>query len=133
MFSRPTVFIIGAGASAEFGMPLGSQLLEKVATTVARGTHGHPNHDVFVQQMRDGLGEERANRLFELGPRLAGVVSQFVSMDEALHFLSAEPDIVELGKLAIAHEIVHAERNSTLYRAIEANDPGVGDTKQLLG
>jgi hypothetical protein len=126
MFNKPTVLVIGAGASAEFGMPLGSALVTGVATSVTFEPGGEPNK-VFLAQMHDCLGEERANQLLQLGKHLAAIASQFVSMDEALHFLSAEPDVVELGKLAIAHQIMSAERASTLYRAIEANDPAMGD------
>jgi hypothetical protein len=48
-------------------------------------------------------------------------------MDEVLHFLSDELDVLELGKLAIAHEIMNAERSSHLYKAIQANDSAIGN------
>ena len=128
MFNNPTVLIIGAGASAEFGMPLGSSLMTKVANAVTLGNNSQPNDALFSQRLRSCLGNDRGEEIFKLGAKLASVVSQFKSMDEALHFLSDEPDIVELGKLAIAHEVMNAERNSQLFKAIEANDPGAGDT-----
>jgi hypothetical protein len=34
MFAKPTVFIIGAGASAEYGLPLGSALKDRIASAV---------------------------------------------------------------------------------------------------
>jgi hypothetical protein len=128
MFNKPTDLIIGAGASAEFSMPVGSALTTRVASSVTLGSGRTPNNEVLRQQMRECLGSDRANKLFRLGAILAAVVTQFVSMDEALHFLSDEADIVELGKLAIAHEIMNAEHLSNLYKALQANDPSVGDT-----
>jgi hypothetical protein len=128
MFNKPTVLVIGAGASWEFGMPLGADLMTRVAKTVTLASNGQPNNGSFLQQMQSSLGNERAGTLYQLGSQLAAIVSAFKSMDEVLHFLSAEHDIVELGKLAIAHEIMNAEFASRLYKAIAANDPGLGDT-----
>jgi hypothetical protein len=67
--------------------------------------------------LRENFGEERANHLAECGRQLAKISSQFNSMDEALHFLSKGKDIIELGKFAIAYEILKAERGSALYGA----------------
>ena len=36
-------------------------------------------------------------------------------MDEVLHFLSGEADAIELGKIAIAYQILKAERNSVIF------------------
>ncbi len=120
MFNRPTVLIIGAGASAEFNMPVGADLMGRIMFSL--GSNGELGTQVsLAQRMRDCLGTDRAAELLQLAPRLAAVVSQFVSMDEALHFLSAEPDVVELGKLAISHEIMKAERDSHLYKAMQGN------------
>ena len=38
MFTRPIVFIIGAGASAEFGLPLGIRLRDEVASFLDSGS-----------------------------------------------------------------------------------------------
>jgi hypothetical protein len=92
------------------------------------GGGGKPNDETFLRAMQDCFGPDKVEQLFAVGPRLAAVIPQFASMDGALHFLSAEPETVELGKLAITHEIMKGERNSKLYKAIEASDPGVGDT-----
>ena len=34
MFAKPTVFVLGAGASYECGFPLGSELVSRIATTL---------------------------------------------------------------------------------------------------
>jgi hypothetical protein len=122
MFNRRTVLIIGAGASAEFDMPIGTALMARVAAAVNLGSGGEINDQVLLDRMRDCLGSNRAEKLIQFGPRLAAVASQFVSMDEALHFLSDEPEVVELGKIAISHEIMKAERSSHLYGAVDGNE-----------
>jgi hypothetical protein len=125
MFNKPTVLIIGAGASAEFNMPVGADLMGRIGAAVNSGGEGQISDELLARRIQECLGPEHAERLLRYGPRLTAVISQFVSMDEALHFLSAEPDIVELGKLAIAHEIMKAERHSHLYGAIHDNRSGV--------
>jgi hypothetical protein len=121
VFKRKTVLIIGVGASAEFNMPLGSQLTERVANLVVPEARwpDNPDKGLLLAPMRACLGDEEARRLFDLGPRLTAVAerSKLPSMDEVLHFLS-DQDIVKLGKFAIAYEIMKAERNSHLFHAI---------------
>lgn len=39
MIDRPTVFVLGAGASAPYGFPLGRPLLEKVARRFTKGSN----------------------------------------------------------------------------------------------
>ena len=76
MFNKPTVLIIGAGASAEFDMPLGSQLIQRVANAVTPGTHwaDNPEKGLLLGQMQACLGDAEAKRLFDLGPRLTAVI-----------------------------------------------------------
>jgi hypothetical protein len=124
MFKRRTVFVIGAGASAEFNMPVGSDLIARVAAAVNVGAHGQTNDQNLAVRIRGHFGQDHAERLLRSGPELAAVATQFASMDEALHFLSDASDIVELGKLAISHEMMKAERNSHLYAAQHGSEPG---------
>jgi hypothetical protein len=124
MFRRKTFFIIGAGASAEFDMPVGSALIGRVANAVSITSHRQTNDPVLAALIRSGFGQDRAENLLRSGPELATVASQFLSMDAALHFLSDAPETVELGKLAIAHEMMKAERNSKFYAAQHGNEEG---------
>jgi hypothetical protein len=129
VFNKQTVFIIGAGASAEFDMPLGPALVSRVANAVNHGPGGEINDQALRDRMRECVGPDHAERLIKLGPRLAAVAPRFVSMDEALHFLSDEPKIVELGKIAISHEIMKAERGSRLYGALHDNEDNIAASK----
>ena len=108
MFSRATVFIIGAGASAEFGMPAGADLKSRMAAVLA----GPSSTDWLL---KEGSGPLR---------ELARTIPRFPSIDEALHFHAGNKPIIRIGKLAIADEIIKAERSSQLYGAIIGN-PGM--------
>jgi hypothetical protein len=99
MFKKPTVFVIGAGASAEFGMPLGGALKTAIRGRVRFGADEPAA--ALRNQMIKWLGEIKAQQLFGLGPKLANVIPSFISMDEALHFMSNDADVVHLGKIAV--------------------------------
>jgi hypothetical protein len=116
MFARPTVFVIGAGASCEFAMPLGEQLKNTIGFRVRFS--GDVLADAFLNRIVGSLGKDRAIQLARLDPQLADAIPRFRSMDEVLHFLSDKPDIVYLGKLAISQEILIAERGSHLFSAM---------------
>jgi hypothetical protein len=70
MFNRPTVLIIGAGASSEFDMPLGYDLVSRVANAVVPDS---PLHQELRQRIDQCLGGPSAERLLKVGPRLAGI------------------------------------------------------------
>jgi hypothetical protein len=120
MFKKTTVLIIGAGASAEFNMPIGSGLMKQIAEAIQFDV---PNiHDPQLRKrMEVCFGYQRTTKLAELGKRLSCLIPRFNSMDEILHFLSDDVDIVEFGKIAIAHLILKAETNSFLNSALNAN------------
>jgi hypothetical protein len=67
MFKKPTVLIIGAGASHEFNMPLGGELMMRVASAVT-ALHDRPNDAVLLRQMSESLGPEHTQKLSQFGP-----------------------------------------------------------------
>jgi hypothetical protein len=115
MFSKPTVLIIGAGASAEFGMPVGSDLKSRVAEAVTSR---------FDVELAPRLPTDELDEAREAGVTLARIIPHYKSMDEALHFLSSQSNVVQLGKAAIANEIAKAERNSNLFGAMHGGTTG---------
>jgi hypothetical protein len=117
MFRRPVVFIIGAGASADYGMPLGGTLAAAIAadanfyferSALTRGDAG------LLELLRSKCDRDTADRYFEAGRRLAAAISSCVSVDDALYLLSEFPEAVQLGKICIVRSILQAEHNSTL-------------------
>src|ERR1700745_2107172 len=121
MFKQRVVFVIGAGASREYNFPLGSELKERIGDAVRfRFDHGSSrrvrgDHDLIDHIRRRVKGDrERANDYTRAANVLAAAIPSFVSVDEALHFVSGTPEAVEVGKIAIVHQILEAERNSAL-------------------
>ena len=112
MFKKETVFIVGAGASSECGLPTGNQLKSTIAGGVRfrfEAGEGDPALLDIVRTRHSGFDTQA-------GFELASTISTFPSIDEALHWWKARQEIVELGKIAIAYYILDAERRSILAR-----------------
>jgi hypothetical protein len=123
MINQPTMLIIGAGASAEFGMPVGTQLLQKISELVAFD----PSRPDFSQSISDSFGPERVAELDKFGPELIKLIPRFNSIDEVLNFVSDNPPAIELGKLAIAYEILMAERQTCMFKAEAGDESAVSE------
>jgi hypothetical protein len=117
MFSQPIIFVVGAGASAEFGLPAGGEMKKRLAKSLNfnRGPSGTIIGD---REMFDMLGimfgqqsGDRQNDATELATR----IGEFESIDEALHWFSGRPETVAIGKAAIVREILQSERGSILF------------------
>jgi hypothetical protein len=126
MFNKPTVFIVGAGASAECGLPTGSQLKDQIRVGLGfqfEGDQLRNGDEALLQLLRSRFSQ--VDPYIKAGRELSETIMTFPSIDEALHWWKACPEIVELGKLAIAHYILDAERRSLLagkQRSLDAND-----------
>lgn len=121
MFSQPVVFVIGAGASAEYGMPVGADLKTKIATAVGfKDAAGRPTGDGDLYRLLASHGD--AADIENAGLQLAEAMPSFISIDEALNWFNSSPRIVELGKIAIVREILIAEKISPLFHWA-ANSP----------
>jgi hypothetical protein len=117
MFSQPIVFVIGAGASAEFKMPVGAELKKRIAQTLnfTKGPHGG---DVRFYQLI--ASRFPASSHVKAAAELSRIIGQFDSIDEALNWFS-DPDLIDIGKSAIVWEILKAERASQLYNPDNPN------------
>jgi hypothetical protein len=119
MFKKPTVIVVGAGASAECNLPAGEGLKRIIADGLKFrfGHSGQVSGDPYILSAikKKYRGDsERINQFTRAGNELSGTIETFPSIDEALHWWRARPEIVALGKAAIAHYILVAERESTL-------------------
>jgi len=130
MFRKKTVLIIGAGASAEFSMPLGSDLLNKVSQSLLSANIKNLLARNFQNALIAQLGDEGRSLLQDHGKTLSNLSHRFKTMDAALHFLSNSPGAVKLGKLAIAYHMVQAERDSKLAKAIQGDDDSINRCDQ---
>lgn len=119
MFKPNTVLIVGAGASAEVGLPLGTGLVDQITGLVGfqrNELSGRlPEHKPFVRALMNHAGQgnlrhyERAAAQMIAGMRSAESVDRFIDRNREDEFIRT------LGKAAIIEAIALRERNSKLY------------------
>ncbi|SDP39963.1 hypothetical protein SAMN04488061_2856 [Filomicrobium insigne] len=121
MFERPTVFIIGAGASKEINLPLGSELTKRISSSLNFNSnsfdHLTSGDKCIFQAAEIKQNLDKSNRIhpyLEAGRKISQGMIQAISIDNFLHAHADDPKIVWMGKLAIAQCILKAERSSHL-------------------
>ncbi|MGA7437246.1 MAG: hypothetical protein WBW32_03850 [Luteibacter sp.] len=123
MYQRRTVFIVGAGASAELDFPLGNQLKGIISNaTDIRYRDGYSLKsgdgdivDAIRQHCRmNGIAD--ANPYYYAGREIAAALPLAISIDNYLEAHAGNDRIELLGKLAIAKAILDSERNTPMYR-----------------
>ena len=117
MFAKPTVFVIGAGASAEFGMPVGATLLSEVANDLRKiensdGPRSQELLRIFINASNND--NARLNGLLDAARQLARAMEIHPSIDEALHYFAGNADAIRAGKLAVALRIMSSEAKGKL-------------------
>ncbi len=133
MFDRPTVFILGAGASQELGFPLGSELRDDIRNFMrlspdSMGTWRGDCRDLFIHCIQDKLIEETL--CIEAAQKIADGLQYFNSIDDYLDHRQDAPSIIKLGKLAVSQLILERERKSALNRVRaphKLSDVGLSD------
>lgn len=128
MFADNTVFIIGAGASAEFNLPVGSGLMERIKQNCKyRFDYGSLKEG--VPEIAHGLIERYRGEQAELDARFIamGEVHRSIdlagSIDEFINRHYDDPIIAEVGKLQIAYAIAKAEKDSLLAQPNNGDEP----------
>ena len=119
MFSQPIVFVVGAGASAEFGMPTGAEMNARIAQALNFNTA--PNRTVIGDRAVFDMLAIRFGTEFKkyhaAATELAVRIGEFDFIDEALQWFSATPEIVLIGKVEIVRQILLSERGGCLFNA----------------
>ncbi|WP_336814906.1 hypothetical protein [Bosea sp. MMO-172] len=120
MFKSRTVFVVGAGASTEFGLPMGTQLTSKIASGLNilfrdgyTQTNGSKEILQALQNRIDGGGSD-LNKLLLAGRKISANMESAISIDNYLNNRSDDEDIVFMGKLGIAYEILASEGSSSI-------------------
>ncbi|MBL8340573.1 MAG: hypothetical protein JNL30_03810 [Rubrivivax sp.] len=119
-----TVFVLGAGASKEANLPLGSELKAKIASALdIRFEHGSQKvsgDDEITTALR--LAAQSAtppsrdiNPYLAAAWRIRDAMPQAISIDNFVDSHADDPRIAFCGKLAIVKTILDAERSSMLY------------------
>jgi hypothetical protein len=120
MFNKPVVFVIGAGASCEYGLPLGAALKASIAKKIQFGfQHGFQlssgDAKLLDHIRRHTKNDHVLNNQYTVAANeLSKAIEAFISIDEAMHFVASSTKAVEVGKIAIVSEILAAEGKSAL-------------------
>jgi hypothetical protein len=119
MFTRQTLFILGAGSSSEVGLPVGTKLAETIGKKMdvrfefGNRPIGTGDIDLFMQltsQLQLDVQEyQHAAWLIRDGIMLCQ------SIDDFLDIHRNNERINLYGKAAIVKSVLEAERNSSLY------------------
>jgi hypothetical protein len=119
MISLPTVFIVGAGASAEFGLPTGGAIKEQIARSLnfRRDADGQFLGDSNFHKLLGDRFQGNLDLYTNGGIELSETMEPFESIDEALQWFSSRPEVVTLGKACIVRHILAAERRSVLFHS----------------
>lgn len=123
------MLVVGAGASNEFGLPTGRGLLDKISTLVQLESDDRGSRPRFASRELQAEFETAGQNLSEFGrPNesyiklmkeaiwICGVCRLAPSIDNLLHAHASNKLRVAAGKILIAHAILEAEKNSSLFR-----------------
>jgi hypothetical protein len=131
MFRARTLFVLGAGASAEVGMPIGSKLLEDVVklTNIAY-YHGRMSRgDAHLSEalkiaLNEGGSVDRYNEHLHAAWQLAASAEQALSIDNVIDALEDEK-VERVGKLGIVRAIHMAESQSDHFKDANGRFDGI--------
>ncbi len=122
--TRKTAFIIGAGASKEAGLPIGSELKNSIAAALdirfARFNQLVSGNDQIFEALRMMAAKESTDnnllRSFHMaGWHIRDAMSQAISIDHFLDAHGGDNTINLCGKLAIVTTILEAEAASSMF------------------
>lgn len=122
--SKSLVLIVGAGASNEVGLPVGSELRKQIAAALdIRYENGitRISGDKLIDSAFRVLAQKDASRLTDINSYLASswrirdAMPQAISIDNFINSHRNNTLIEFCGKLAIANCILASERRSSLF------------------
>ncbi len=117
MFRRKTLFIVGAGASCEAGLPVGSVLKEQIAESLGSG----PGLDLdsTLSNAFSMLGNSNGEGLYyNAAALIRRNMSQAISIDNFLDAHQENKYVNAVGKLLIVYALLRAEKVSKLTSKI---------------
>ena len=124
MIKSKTVFIVGAGASQEVGLPTGSMLKTQMREKLnIRFEHGYTMNsgDPQIENAIRGFIRQETPQDLDINPylyaawKIVDALPQALSIDNFLDAHADDKKIQLCGKLGIIRSILEAERASDLY------------------
>ncbi|WP_311272406.1 MULTISPECIES: hypothetical protein [unclassified Rhizobium] len=121
MFKDNTVFVVGAGASREFGLPIGSGLMSQIKQNSlfrfdSRGLR-EGVRELYQALDEPNLPHSALRLSLEAMAEINRSIDFAGSIDEFINRHATDPVIAKVGKLQIAYAISIAERQSLLGRS----------------
>lgn len=113
MFARKTVFVVGAGASYEFGLPVGEGLKDIIIRSLPNSRAGFGTdslHQTLLSTSRNEI-----DQLLAVCAMLQQGLPLSTSIDRYLDVHEDNTRLLEVGKIAIAYNIILAEKQSKLW------------------
>src|SRR5260370_33577570 len=117
MFNRRTLFILGAGASKEVKLPLGSELVDIIygkLNLMRAQTHGDKR---LLETLTWYAPNGKIDPYVSAAQKIADGLPLLHSIDDYLEIHQDDELIQFVGKLAIVKSIMDAEEASPLYVA----------------
>ncbi len=119
MIKSETVFVVGAGASTEAGLPTSDRLTNKIAKIVPiankRDTSLTDGDKKVHQALLHHVGRAHLGPYYNAGRQIADAMPQAASIDSFIESRKDSKEIEICGKLAIVKSILDSERKSLLY------------------
>lgn len=120
-----TVFVIGAGASAEIGMPIGSELKKIISRTLNFDSHyideSPGEKSIVVNAIKYYSENKKSQGTYTRDPlhcalEISKALPLADSIDNYLNSHRDDKDIEICGKIAIVYSILKSESKSKLFR-----------------
>lgn len=107
---KRTLFIVGAGASCDFRLPIGTDLARNIGALARDAQEQGPANML----MRSAMASQIHGDYGEAARQVAGGMIAAPSIDRFLHSREGNDIVQVLGKYGIAAALLEAERNSLL-------------------
>ncbi|KAF0120272.1 MAG: hypothetical protein FD152_4214 [Xanthobacteraceae bacterium] len=117
MLREKTVFVVGAGASREFGLPMGAELIDHICQILKfRSGYNNFEGDPEAYQAVRSLSErgEELNAVLQACRAIEQGAPLFMSIDHFVNTHEKDRFIVDVAKVAIGYAILRAEAQSKL-------------------
>jgi hypothetical protein len=132
MKSKKLTLIVGAGASKEFGLPLGSELKQKIASLLdirfdfnQQKSGDYQIRSALESAVRQPDGHRDINPHLHAAWRIRDAMPQAISIDNFIDNHQGDEKIELCGKLAIVKSILNAEKGSKIFVDPSNNRNGI--------
>ena len=127
-----TVFVIGAGANVEIGLPSGNELKMKIAELLDFFWHGREMtkgddliYSAIVQYLKENnkYVNEEVRKICDIARNISKAMPLSISIDNFIDAHRGNQQVELCGKLAIVRAILEEEHNCPLYDIFDKNFP----------